>query len=72
MTEHVLSYMVFFPLAGMLVVLVLPSGRHDLIRWFSAAATVPPLILGVWLYANFDTTTTTMQFGSRRLISNTS
>ena len=65
MTEHVLSYMVFFPLAGMLVVLVLPSGRHDLIRWVSALATVPPLILGVWLYANFDTTTTAMQFVER-------
>ena len=65
MTEHVLSYMVFFPLAGMLVVLILPSGRHDLIRWVSAAATVPPLILGVWLYANFDTTTTGMQFVER-------
>ncbi|MCY4439830.1 MAG: NADH-quinone oxidoreductase subunit M [Deltaproteobacteria bacterium] len=65
MTEHVLSYMVFFPLAGMLVVLILPSGRHDLIRWVSAAATVPPLILGIWLYANFDTATTSMQFVER-------
>ena len=65
MTEHVLSYMVFIPLAGMLVVLCLPSDRHDLIRWVSAAATVPPLLLGIWLYANFDTTTTSMQFVER-------
>ena len=65
MTEHVLSYMVFIPLAGMLVVLCLPSDRHDLIRWVSAAATVPPLLLGIWLYANFDTTTTAMQFVER-------
>ena len=65
MTEHVLSYMVFIPLAGMLIVLILPSDRHDLIRWVSALATVPPLLLGIWLYANFDTTTTGMQFVER-------
>ena len=65
MTDHVLSYMVFCPLVGMFVVLVLPRERHELIRWVSALATVPPLILGVWLYANFDTTTTAMQFVER-------
>ena len=51
MTEHVLSIMVFCPLAGMGVVLLLPKGRHELIRWVSVLATVPPLLLAVWLSA---------------------
>ena len=65
MTEHVLSYMVFCPLVGMLVVLVLPKDRHELIRWVSVLATVPPLLLAVWLYVNFDTTQPGMQFVQR-------
>ncbi len=65
MTENVLSYMVFFPLAGMVVVLLLPGSRHNLIRWVSALFTVPPLLLAVWLYRNFDTTVHTLQFEER-------
>ncbi|HEY3305212.1 MAG TPA: NADH-quinone oxidoreductase subunit M [Candidatus Binatia bacterium] len=62
MTDHVLTYMVFFPVAGMLVVLLLPSDRHGLIRWTSAIFTVPPLLLGIWLYRNFDVTNPGLQF----------
>jgi NADH-quinone oxidoreductase subunit M len=62
MTDHVLTYMTFFPLAGMIVVLLLPRDRHDLIRWTSVIFTVPPLLLAVWLYRNFDVTTPGLQF----------
>lgn len=62
MTENVLTYMVFFPLAGMVVVLLLPSNRHNLIRWVSAAVTVPPLLLAVWLFSNFDRNVPGLQF----------
>ena len=62
MTDHVLTYMTFFPLVGMIVVLLLPGGRHDLIRWVSALFTVPPLLLAVWLYRNFDTVNPGLQF----------
>jgi len=37
MTDNVLTYMTFFPLAGMIVVLMLPSDRHNLIRWVSGS-----------------------------------
>jgi NADH-quinone oxidoreductase subunit M len=62
MTDHVLTYMVFFPVAGMLVVLLLPSDRHGLIRWTSAIFTVPPLLLAIWLYQNFDRANPGLQF----------
>jgi len=62
MTENVLSWMTFSPLAGMVVVLLLPSARHNLIRWVSALATLPPLLLGVWLYGHFDRANPGFQF----------
>ena len=62
MTESVLTYMVFFPLVGMVVVLLLPSNRHNLIRWVSVAVTVPPLLLAVWLFSNFDRNVPGLQF----------
>ena len=53
MTDHVLSYMTFFPMAGMIVVLLLPSDRANLIRWTSALFTLPPLLLAGWLYGRY-------------------
>ncbi len=62
MTDHVLTYMTFFPLAGMIAVLLLPSDRANLIRWTSALFTVPPLLLAVWLFLNFDGANPGLQF----------
>ena len=62
MTDHVLSYMAFFPLAGAVAVLLLPSSRPNLIRWTSVVFTVPPLLLGVWLYRHFDPNNPGLQF----------
>jgi NADH-quinone oxidoreductase subunit M len=62
MEQSVLTYMIFIPLAGAVVVLLLPSKGYNLIRWVSAAATVPSLLMGCWLYANFDTTQSGFQF----------
>src|ERR1700730_7413339 len=60
--EHVLSYMTFIPLAGMVVVLLLPSNSHTLIRWVAAAFTVPPLLMAIWLVAHFDASQAGFQF----------
>src|ERR671919_1046903 len=60
--ENVLTYMTFVPLAGAIVVLLLPGKSHNLIRWVAAAATVPPLLMAIWLYARFDAGQSGMQF----------
>ena len=62
MTENILTYMTFIPLAGMAVVLMLPRDRHELIRWAALLATLPPLVMAVWLFINFDRSTDAMQF----------
>src|SRR5499433_3033004 len=54
--------MTFIPLAGMVVVLLLPSNSHNLIRWVAAVFTVPPLLMAVWLVAHFDTGQAGFQF----------
>ena len=63
--ENVLTYMTFIPVAGMVVVLLLPSKSPNLIRWVSAAFTVPPLLMACWLYANFDPAKPGLQFVER-------
>src|ERR1044071_5828438 len=59
--DNVLTYMTFIPVAGAVVVLALPNNAK-LIRWVSAAATVPPLLLAIWLFKNFDRAKAGFQF----------
>ncbi|MGH7808662.1 MAG: Fe-S-binding domain-containing protein, partial [Candidatus Binatia bacterium] len=60
--DNVLTYMTFIPVAGGVLLLFLPSENHKLIRWVSAAATVPPLLMSIWLFNNFDRTKAGFQF----------
>jgi NADH-quinone oxidoreductase subunit M len=61
----VLTWMVFVPLLGMAVILLLPSRAHGAIRWTAAAATAPPLALAAWLLAHFDPHAPGFQFVER-------
>jgi NADH-quinone oxidoreductase subunit M len=54
--------MIFFPIAGMAVVLCIPGSQSKLIKQVSAAFTVPPLILSVVLFMNFDRSQAGFQF----------
>jgi len=60
--DHILTYMTFIPIVGAVVVLCLPSTAHNLIRWAAAITTVPPLLMAVWLFVNFDRTQSGFQF----------
>ena len=60
--EHILTYMTFIPIVGGLIVLCLPSAAHNLIRWTAAMTTVPPLLMAIWLFVNFDRTQSGFQF----------
>jgi len=60
-----LSWMIFFPLLGMVVVLALPRDRPNLVRWVSVVATSVPLAISIWLYMSFDRGTAAMQFVER-------
>ena len=60
--ENILTYMTFIPLAGMVAVLALPRDSHELIRRTALAFTIPPLLMAIWLFNNFDRTTDGIQY----------
>ncbi len=57
-----LTLITFIPLAGMIVVLFCPARMKAACKWIAAAATAPQLVIALWLYEHFDTTTPLMQF----------
>ncbi|MFQ5479148.1 MAG: NuoM family protein [Candidatus Binatia bacterium] len=63
--DHILTYMTFTPLVGMAAILCMPRNAHGLIRLTALSATIPPLLMGVWLYCNFDSSVAGMQFMER-------
>ncbi len=65
MGEHVLSWMTFAPLVGMVVIAFLPRERPTLTKVVAAAAAAVPLLLAFQVFATFDRSTAEMQFVER-------
>src|SRR5512139_3115354 len=63
--EYILSYMTFIPLLGAGIILCLPRDGHQLIKWTALVATIPPLLLAVWLFVHFDRSMPGFQFQQR-------
>jgi NADH-quinone oxidoreductase subunit M len=61
----VLSWITFFPLIGIPIILFLPKDRPNLIRWTGGLVSAVPLVLGIWLFVNFDRGTAGLQFVER-------
>jgi NADH-quinone oxidoreductase subunit M len=65
--DHLLTWMIFFPLVGAAVILspLVRADAHRQIRWIGVAATVPPMLL-IWpLLAHFEPQQTGFQFVER-------
>src|SRR6202166_4280485 len=63
--SHLLTLITFVPIAGMVLILALPDASKATFKWIAAAATVPQLAIALYLYENFDTTTTAVQFAEK-------
>ncbi|MDQ6420951.1 NADH-quinone oxidoreductase subunit M [Paenibacillus sp. LHD-117] len=50
----VLSIILLAPVLGLAVLLLLPKGRHRWITAAAVAATLIPLVLSLWIYADYD------------------
>src|SRR5262249_10230520 len=61
----ILTLMTFFPIAGMVAVLAMPSSQSKQIKWTATAFTIPPLLMAIWLFANFDRSQAGFQFVER-------
>jgi len=62
MGEHLLSWMVFFPVIGAAAIMFIPSSRKEVIKTVAACAAAVPLILAVKLFIEFDRGSSAMQF----------
>ena len=62
MDQILLSLMIFIPLLGMIVVLLLPREQEELIKRTTLAFTLIPLILAVYLFINYNTSTANTQY----------
>lgn len=51
---NLLTLITFIPLPFALAILFLPKGKEELAKWIAAAATIPQLLMSVWIYQNFD------------------
>jgi NADH-quinone oxidoreductase subunit M len=58
----ILSLIAFSPLLGVLLLLFIPKDKGQWIKIIGIAATILPLILAGWLYADFNHQLGTMQF----------
>ncbi len=57
-----LTWIIFFPLIGIPVILALPKENKPLIRWVATTFTAVPLLMGIYLYKAFDPMNTQLQF----------
>jgi NADH-quinone oxidoreductase subunit M len=62
MESSVLSLIIFIPVVGMAAILCIPSQAQDLIKKVAFVVTLPPLVLGVWLFQHFNRATPDLQF----------
>ena len=65
MGNYILTFMIFFPLAGMVVVCFLPSTRPNVIRWTAVFFTFLSFFLASWLVVFFDRNNPGVQFAEK-------
>lgn len=60
--NHLLSWILFIPTGGAIILLLFPSKRVGLIRWFALLTSLASFGAALVLWANFDPTVTGFQF----------
>ncbi len=58
----ILSALIFLPIAGAALILVINRSREDLIKWVSLGISIITFLVSLLLLSNFDKTTHLMQF----------
>ena len=60
--NYLLTYLLFIPLAGGLLLLLINKEKENLIRWFGLGVSVIVFIMSLFLYAGFDINNSDFQF----------
>jgi NADH-quinone oxidoreductase subunit M len=53
-SSWLLTWMIFAPLLGALVILLLPGTQAQTMRWIALATAAVPMVMAVWLYLHYD------------------
>ncbi|UCE24065.1 MAG: NADH-quinone oxidoreductase subunit M [Candidatus Zixiibacteriota bacterium] len=62
MEREILTLVTFFPLVGVVLLMLLPKDRHDSIKGFSLIISFVTFLFSTWLYYMFDPVANGMQF----------
>ena len=54
MNDWILTLLVALPLVGGVVLIFFPAGRHDLVRWYSAAIAGVTALMSVYVFFSYD------------------
>ena len=65
LAEHLLSLVIFLPLAGALLGLSFPRHEHSGVRGFAMAVTLGDLLLALWMWWRFDPSQAGLQLVER-------
>ena len=63
--EHILSWIIWLPVIGIVAILLIPREKESLIKITAAVATGIQLMLAILLWSNFDSGSGTFQFTER-------
>ena len=61
----ILSTLIFLPVAGAALLLLIGRSRENLIKWLSLAISIASFLISIPLFTNFDKSTHLMQFVER-------
>ncbi len=67
MERYLLTITVFLPLLGGLIILLIPKGRDELMKWVAAAAAGLAFLASLWLLGPFEIGSAGMQLQERYL-----
>lgn len=65
MSEHLLTLLIFIPVAGAITSLLLPISQSPLQRWVSLSATLLQAVVLIIIFTQYDTTINDFQFTER-------
>jgi NADH-quinone oxidoreductase subunit M len=58
-----LNFVIFFPLVGVLALLLMPSGKKNLLRWTALTTSLVTFGLSIWMLTMFDKSNPDLQLG---------
>ena len=60
-----LTLLTFFPLVGVLVLLIIPSDRKNALRWTALGASLVTFAISIWVLTRFDASNVNLQLVAR-------